>query len=293
MSIVVSVVSFNTKKLLKNCLQSVTQQKFKGLKIVVVDNASKDGSAEMVKKDFPEIELIESNKNLGFGAGHNLVFQKTKADYFLVLNSDTILEAESIEKMVNFMKENPTCGIASCKMKGFDNNLQPNGGDLPFGMALLIWLFNLETFGIKRPSFHRNEPEYYNSAHEVGWVSGGFMFIKKEVISEIGFFNENYFMYFEDVEFCQRAFKKGFLVMINPQVETAHLSGGSLDNPQLRQWTGEYQGLIRFYKDRSGIFAALFIKILIIISTVLRITVFLFLGRKEQAKNYAKVIISL
>lgn len=294
MSVVISIVSFNTKKLLEDCLLSILNQKFKeDVRVWVVDNASGDGSVEMIKKNFPEVRLIESKKNLGFGAGHNLVFKKTKADYFLVLNSDTIIENGAIEKMVDFMKQNPTCGIAGCKIKGFDGNLQPNGGDLPFGWSLLTWLFNLETFGIKSPSFHRSELKYYNSAHEVGWISGSFMLIRKEVINKIGFFNEKYFMYFEDVEFCQRANEGGFSIMINPRVEISHLSGGSLDKPQLRQWTGEYRGLIRFYQDKWGALAAIFIKFLIIISTVLRILAFLSLGQKEQAKTYAKVIASL
>lgn len=294
MSIVISIVEFNTKKLLEDCLQSILGQKFKeNVKIWVVDNASSDGSVEMIKENFPEVKLIESKKNLGFGAGHNIVFKKANADFFLVLNSDTILGDGAIKNMVDFMKENPVCGIAGCKMKGFDNSLQPNGGDLPFGMALFTWLFNLEAFGIKKPAFHRTEPEYYNNAHEVGWISGSFMFVRKEILSKIGVFNEKYFMYFEDVEFCQRAKEGGFSVMINPKAQTAHLSGGSLDKPQLRQWTGEYQGLIRFYRDKSGILAAVFIKFLIIISSILRIISFLCLGKKEQAKTYVKVIASL
>ena len=153
----------------------------------------------------------------------------------MVLNSDTVLEDGAIDKMLIFMKDNPSCGIAGCKMKGFDGNLQPNGGDLPFGMALLVWLFNLETFGIKKPTFHRTETEYYNNTHEVGWVSGSFMSIGKEVLNKIGFFNEKYFMYFEDSEFCHRAKEGGFSVMINPLVETSHLSGGSCDKRQLLQ----------------------------------------------------------
>lgn len=294
MSIVISIVEFNTKKLLEDCLQSILGQKFKeNVKIWVVDNASSDGSVEMIKKNFPEVKLIESNKNLGFGAGHNLVFKKANADFFLVLNSDTILENGAVENMVDFMKKNPSCGIAGCKIKGFDNRLQPNGGDLPFGWSLITWLFNLETFGIKKPNFHRTEPEYYNNAHEVGWISGSFMFVRQEVLSKIGFFNEKYFMYFEDTEFCQRAYERGFSVMINPLVEISHLSGGSLDKPQLRQWTGEYKGLIRFYRDKSGILAAVFIKFLIIISSILRIISFLCLGKKEQAKTYVQVVASL
>lgn len=294
MKVIISIVNYNTKDLTKSCIKSIFNHEGQSeIEVWVVDNASSDGSVQMIRENFPEVNIIESKKNIGFGAGHNLVFKKAKADYFLVLNSDTIIENGAIEKIVDFMKKNLPCGLASCKIKGFDGNLQPNGGDLPFGMALFTWLFNLETFGIKSPSFHRSEPKYYNSAHKVGWISGSFMLIRKEVINKIGFFNEKYFMYFEDVEFCQRAKEGGFSIMINPQVEISHLSGGSLDKPQLRQWTGEYKGLIRFYRDKFGILAALLIKFLVIISTVLRIFAFFCLGQKERAKTYAQVITAL
>lgn len=292
MNVCVSIVSFNTEKLLKDCLRSILRRDWRNnVKIFVLDNASSDESTKMIKEEFPGVNLIENKINTGFGAGHNKVFKKTKADYFLVLNSDTIIDGSVIDDMVDFMEET-NCGIASCKILGFDGKLQPNAGDLPFGLSLISWLFNLEDIGIKS-SFHRNESSYYESVHEVGWVSGNFMMIRDTVFKKIGYFDEVFFMYFEDTDFCFRAKQSEFKIMINPKTYIKHLSGGSLDDPKLRQWSGEYIGLVHFYFKNYGIFAGVSVKLLSYLSILLRIIFFGFLGKPKISLTYGKVIASI
>ena len=293
MDVCISIVNYNTEKLLKGCLQSIISRKWRNnIKINVLDNASSDGSTKMLKEEFPSVNLIENKINAGFGAGHNILFKNAKTDYFLVLNSDTLIQNNSIDNMVDFMEENPGCGIASCKILGFDGKLQPNAGDLPFGISLISWLFNLEIVGIK-DSFHRNEPSFYETAHEVGWVSGNFMMIKDRLIREIGYFDEDYFMYFEDTELCYRVKQGGFKIMINPKTSIKHLSGGSLDDPNFKQWSGEYKGLVHFYFKYFGIFAGVGVKFLSYLSILLRIIFFAF-GRKVNISlTYGKVIASI
>lgn len=290
MKAIISVVNYNTKDLTLNCLETIYNKNWvNSLEVWVVDNASSDDSGTYIKKKFPEVHLIENKKNLGFGKAHNQVFKKAFGDYFFVVNSDCEIEEKVFDEMIQFMSKHSECGLSSCKILGFDGNLQPNGGDLPLGRALFSWLFNLEFLG-RMSSFHRNEPEYYEKAHEVGWVSGNFMVIKKEVLKKIKGFNEDYFMYFEDVEFCFRAKKAGFKVMIYPSVSLKHLSGGSLDDPKFRQWSGEYKGLVIFYKQHFGSLPALFIRILVYLSTILRIIAFFLTGNFRFSYIYGKVI---
>lgn len=291
MKTIVSIVNYNTKELTIKCLRSVFNSDYKDIEVWVVDNSSSDGSVEIFKKKFPGIKLIANNKNLGFGKAHNQVLKKAQGDNFLVLNSDTEVEKETISQMVKFM-DTENCGIASCKVMGFDGKLQPNGGDLPFGLALLGWLFNLEWLGVKS-SFHQNKQEYYQETRSVGWVSGNFMMIESGVIEKVGYFNEAYFMYFEDVEFCYSASKKGFKVMINPKVSIKHLSGGSLDNPHLRQWSGEYKGLILFYSQNFGKLVGFLIQILVYKSILFRMVAFALIGKINYSLTYAKVFANL
>lgn len=291
--VAISIVEYNTSNLLKGCLGSLLDQKWgNDVEVWVVDNASNDDSLEMVKREFPGVHLIESSKNLGFGGGHNLVLKKVPADYYLILNSDTELGDGVVDGMVEFMERNPDCGITSCKVVGFDGKLQPNGGDLPFGWALFSWLFNLESVGIKT-SFHRNDKKYYDFAHKVGWVSGNFMMVKRKVFDKIGYFNENYFMYFEDVDFCYRAEKAGFSVMINPGVNIKHLSGGSLDDPKFRQWSGEMIGLVKFYRQQFGKPVGFLVKIMVYVSLFLRLIAFAIIGKLSYSYYYAKVIVKI
>lgn len=291
MTITISVVSFNSSKLIRDCLSSLLKFKYQNkVQIVVVDNASSDDSAEVIKRQFPQVKLIQSKKNLGFAGGHNLVLKNLKSDFCLILNPDTKVSENVIDPMVKFMGQYPQCGVASCKVLNFNGSLQPNGGDLPNLVSIFSWLFNLDILNLS--SLHRNEESYYQRFHPVGWVSGNFMMIRKEVISKIGPLNEEYFMYFEDIDYCFKATNAGFKVMINPEISIKHLSGGSLDQPKLRQWTGEFKGLIHFYQKQNFLLG-LTVKLLVYLATVLRMVLFFITGKFKISLTYAKVIISL
>ena len=293
MDLAISIINYKTKDLSEKCIKSILEKKWKiNYQIWLVDNASNDGSLEYLKENFPKVNFIKSNNNLGFAGGHNLALKKIKnSRYIAILNSDTEVTGEVLDGMVKFLDENEKIGVASCKVLGFDRALQPNGGDLPLGFALINWLFNLDFPNF--PNFHRNEQSYYEREHEVGWVSGNFMVINRKVIESIGLFDDKYFMYFEDADFCFRAKKKGFSVWINPKYSIKHLSGGSLDDPKFRQWSGEYKGLIYFYKKNFGIFESLVVKLLIYVSTIFRMIAFALTGRLSYAKTYGKVLASL
>lgn len=291
--VVISVVSFNTKNYLESCIKDLKSQKTDAhLEIWVLDNNSEDGSSDMVAEKFPEVELIRSDKNLGFAKGQNEILEKAKGDYYLLVNPDTQIPEDAIEKMVNFSEDHPGCGILGPKLAGFDGKINQNGGDLPVDLALLSWLFNLEFFGIKT-NFHRKDPRYYEKPREAGWVGGTFMLIKREVLEQAGFFNPGYFMYVEDVDLCYRVKQKGFKIMINPEVEVKHKSGASSKDPKFYQWKNEFQNLILFYRENIGIFPSIVLTFLIYISTFLRMVVFALLGKGEISLSYAKIIASL
>jgi GT2 family glycosyltransferase len=293
MDVSVSLISYNTKELLKKSLSTLRKiNKSEPIDIWVFDNASVDGSAQMVESEFPEVHLIKNPENLGFGRAQNLLLRKIKTEYTLILNPDTELPVDSISKMKIFMDQNPKCGISSGKLVSLNGRLQSNGGDLPVGLSLITWLFNLEFLG-DLPSFHRQDKDYYETNREVGWVGGTFMFVRSEVVKRVGLFNEDYFMYFEDVELCSKVRELGSSILINPEVEVKHHSGASSKNPQFFQWKGEFVGLIKFYNHKFGSLAGLLIRLIVYISIVLRILAFTIIGRREVAINYAKVLFSI
>lgn len=288
--IAVSIVSYNTSSLLKKLLENLYSQKNIKPEIWVVDNNSEDNSVEMIKKNFPKVNLIESKENLGFSKGHNLALKKIKEPLILILNPDTKLEASSLYKMVDFMKSNPEVGISSSKIRDAKGNLTSNGGDLPFGIALLSWLFNFDIAGV--PSFHRHDDDFY-AQDSVGWVSGAFMMVRKETLEKVEYFNEDYFMYFEDVELCYKAKKSGFRVAINTNTETIHLSGASSKNPRYIQWTGEMKNLIKFSYKNFGSFYGIYVNTLVRLALMMRVIAFALLGKLDYSGIYLKVMTNL
>lgn len=293
MSIAVSIVSFNTKDLLNNCLKNLTSQKTEEkVNIWVLDNDSDDGSAQMVQQNFPDVNLIKGAKNFGFAKGQNQILEKIKDEYVLLLNPDTEFEKNAIDAAVSFMEKNPDCIVASCKLTDFDGNLESNGGDFPFGRALFTWLFNLEFLG-KFQNFHRSDSEYYEKTHEVDWVGGTFMIIRTEIFKTIGFLNEDFFMYFEDVEFCYRVKKSGGKIMIYPEISVKHKSGSSSKNPRFIQWKGEFEGLIKFYNKQTGFIGAVYVRVLIYLAIILRIAVFFVTGAFNKSAIYTKVMLNI
>jgi len=289
--IAVSIVSYNTSELLQKLLKNLYSQKnLDGLEVFVVDNNSSDDSVEMIKTNFPKVNLIESKENSGFAKGQNLALKKINAPLTLILNPDTDFDSDTLFMMEEFMRNNPEISIASCKIKGSGGGLGSNGGDLPFGFALLSWLFNFDIKGL--PSFHRYDKDFYGSKN-VGWVGGTFMMVRKEVFEKVGYFNEDYFMYFEDVEFCYKAGKAGFKIGFNPDVSISHISGASSKNPRLNQWRGEMEGLIKFSYKNFGFIYGLVVGILVRIALTLRVIAFALLGKLDYSGIYIKVLRSI
>lgn len=297
MDLSIIIVNFNTKQLLSDCLSSIFKQDLKEkFRVVVVDNASSDESVDMVKREFPQVEVIESHKNLGFAGGNNLGLKKFESKYYLLLNSDTIVPAGSLGSLVNFM-DNSDFGVGSCKLRTRDGSLQPNAGDLPFGLPLIFWLSGLDDIlpkiGESLPSFHRKFKSFYQGEKEVGWVSGSVMIIKKEVVEKIGGLDEGIFMYCEDTDYCIRARKAGFKVGWTDKAEIIHLGGGSSKDPKLVQWVGEFKGLVYIYKKHLGILAGFILKIFILMFTIVRMAAFFIVGKFSVSITYAKLLFSI
>lgn len=294
MNILVSLINYNSRDHILNCLKDIYDQETEhSFHVVVFDNNSPDHSADEIKKEFPKIELIKHDKNLGFGKAHNLVAKKVeKYDAMLLVNPDTRFGKNTFEGLFSFLEKNTRTGIVSGKIVKADGGLDSNGGNFPFGFALISWLFNFESLGFKQ-NFHRTDESYYENSREVDWVGGTFMLIRKEVIEKIGLFDDDFFMYFEDVDLCIRTKKAGFSVKINPEVAIMHMSGASSENPRLFQWSNEYKNLLLFYEKNIGFLSSLFVRMLVYISIVLRIIAFGLLGKIATAKTYVQVIKSL
>jgi N-acetylglucosaminyl-diphospho-decaprenol L-rhamnosyltransferase len=224
------IVSYNTRTILRECLRRVNQYRQDlDFETLVVDNASADGSPEMVRNEFPETTLIISKKNLGFAGGNNLGLKAASGRYILLLNSDAYLTPGVLQSTIRFMDETPRCGILGVKLIGEDGAMQPSARMLP-----TPWLKFLVLSGIAA-RFTNSKllggPDYtwwpHDTPREVGWVPGAYFLIRRELIDTVGFMDERYFLYFEETDYCLQAGRSGWRVMIYPRVSVIHLGGES------------------------------------------------------------------
>jgi hypothetical protein len=224
------IVNYNSKEFLKNCLESIKNSQLNGLKIetIVVDNGSKDKSCELVSKKFPWAILLRNKKNAGFSKGNNLGLNKAKGKYFLLLNPDTILSPKTLKVMVDFIADNPQVGISTCRLELEDGNLDwASHRGFPTPWASFTYFTKLDQLfsNLKLFSQYHLGFKDLHSIHEIDSPAGAFFLINKQVINDIGLFDEDFFLYGEDLDFAYRAKKKGWKVIYNPFTSATHYKG--------------------------------------------------------------------
>jgi GT2 family glycosyltransferase len=233
----VSIVSYNSKSVIRNCIESIISSTTDlNTQIIIVDNASVDGTAEHVKEHFPGIKLIENSENVGFGTAHNQAFRYSKGRYFLILNPDTILFPEAIHQMAAFMDSHDRAGAAGCKIWWDDekNFIFPDQKIHSIKTALLHFTPFCRYF--PNSSFTRN---YWRSAYllwsakepiKVEGITGGIMMIRSEVFESVGSFDENFFLFFEEHDLLRRVKAAGWEIYYLPNAEIQHFFEESCRN---------------------------------------------------------------
>lgn len=233
--ITIIIISFNTKKLLDGCLSSVYKSLFlsnlqKISEVIVIDNASTDGSSGMVEKKYPAVLLIKNRENEGFGKANNRGIKISKGEYVMLLNSDTIIEHDSIYKMWHFLKNNQYLDIIGPKILNSGGSLQYSAGFFPTLLNIFCWMFLIDDLPlIKRlfKSYHISSASFYSGYHEVDWLTGACLFVKKSILPGLFPFDEHIFMYGEEVDLCYQIKNSGGRVAYYPNAQIIHLKGRS------------------------------------------------------------------
>jgi hypothetical protein len=238
--IFVIIPNFNGKNTLLKCLQSVNASGYSNLEIVVVDNDSKDGSLEEVKKYLTRAHFIKNEKNLGFATAVNIGIRfslEKMADYVFLLNNDAEIENETLQKLVDEMEKDMKTGIGSPLI------FKKQNGKIWFAGGKINW------WKMRTEHYFTNLSQ---NSYETKHVTGCSMMIKKEVFKEIGLFNQNYFLYYEDADFCLRARKAGYKIMIFPKAIVYHLEKSD-ENKENKVYWLVISGLI-FFKNNTPAF---------------------------------------
>jgi GT2 family glycosyltransferase len=224
------IVSFNTREVLRESLQSVERERGDlRIEIFVVDNQSRDGSVEMVRAEFPQVEVLASDVNLGFGAANNLALAKAQGRYVVLLNSDAFLCPNSLALAVQHMDRDPHAGLAGGRLVGRDHSLQPSARMFPSILSDLLVLTGLAHEFPKSRFFGRFDRTWADPLEpaEVDWVPGAFSIIRTEALDKVGYFDPDFFLYSEEVDLCLRIQNAGYKIMYWPDIVVIHIGGES------------------------------------------------------------------
>jgi len=250
LEVTVTICSWNTREDLRVCLASLEAIRGEaGFEVIVVDNNSADQSAEMVEEEFSWVRLEKMMRNLGFAGGHNHAISIRSAPHALPLNSDTIVHPGALRKLLDFASAHEGYGMIGPKLLNPDGSLQYSCRRFPNPVAAL---FRNTPVGRLFPN-NRFTREYlmqdwdHTKPREVDWVSGAAFFVRKEVIEKVGVFDETYFMFCEDVDWCFRAWKSGFKVVYYPEAVITHAIGRSTDKAPNRMIGRFHRSMFRFY----------------------------------------------
>jgi len=281
------IVNWNTKDLLRQCLHSLYNETQKiSFEVFVVDNASTDGSLEMLEQEFPKVNLIRNIENLGFAKANNQAIRHSKGRYILLLNPDTLILDNALAKMVNFMDVHPKLGAVGCKILKID-------GTVDFRCARRFPTLATEFFektGLsKKFSNNRLFGSYlisywgHGDSREVNLLTGACMMIRREAIEQVGLLDEDFFMYGEDVEWCYRIQKAGWKVFYYSDAEIIHLGGQSSESVKVEMSIEALKSMNLFFKKRYGPIYAWTHRSLILLITLAK--ELLFLGAFLATRN--------
>ncbi len=237
MKLTIIIVNWNTRDLLKNCVSSIIQSMNScDVKIIVVDNNSKDGSREMISLNFPEVSVINSGDNIGFGRANNLGISFAETPLIMVLNPDTLVMEDTLERMIEFMETNPEVGALGCKIKYAPDQTSSIGSEGDVHTLGLQWfpspfteLLRILFLTDKSIKLLKNFLPYKNP-HESGYISklyGTCIMTRREVLDQVGNFDERFFMYGEDVDLCKRIIDGGWKIYYLSEAEIIHLVAGA------------------------------------------------------------------
>jgi len=240
----VIIVAWNVRQLLHDCLKSVYEKtRDVDFEVIYVDNASEDGSVEMVKEQFAEVRIIENDKNKGFIKANNQGIEIAQGRYVLLLNSDTILLDNAIAKTVRFADANPDAAVFGCKVLNPDRTIQRTCFMYPSVLNMFLAATYLYKIFPKSRFFGREHMTWwgFDEARQVETICGCFSLVRKEAIDQVGLMDERYFVYGDDPDWCYRFKKAAWKVMFTPDGRIIHY-GGQTTSQKARAFRLQLEG---------------------------------------------------
>jgi len=287
MDLSIIIVNYNTSYLLHKCIASIIDNnedliQASNLEIILIDNGSTDNSKEFVSKEFPNIKIITNNTNLGFGKANNQGINKAKGEYVLLLNTDTFVEPGAIQNLLRFAKTLTKPCFIGGKLFNENGTSQPSCGPFYHLLTVFQMLFlKGDKIGLTRFSPQKTV--------ETDWVSGACLLGKKLDFEKVGMFDENIFMYMDEIDFLYRAKQKGFKVIFYPEAHFIHLGSASSEgnrDPVLNI----YRGLVYFYYKHHSAWLRFLLLFMLKLKALIALSVGYFTNNHYLKSTYSKAI---
>ncbi len=284
MDLSIIIPSYNTKDLLVRCLDSIFQTlrnvQF-SYEVIVVDNASKDGTKEMLNKKYPQVIKLFNKENVGYGKANNQGIHKAMGTYILLLNSDIQVRSGAIEKLLIFITSHPKA-FAGGKLLNEDHSPQASCGPMYSLPVVALMLFGKgDDLGITRCSPRQDR--------EVDWVSGACLIGERQSFFDAGLFDEGIFMYMEEIDLLYRAKKKGYTIHFVADAEFIH-TGAASSGTRRMPVVNIYRGLLYFYRKHRSIIEQRVLVLLLIMKAWIAMSIARVTGDKEFAGTYEEAI---
>ncbi len=269
------IVSWNVRELLRDCLASIDANRAGlALDVIVVDGASHDGSADMVREAFPWVRLVACDENVGFPRGNNIGMEMALGRDVLLLNPDTVVLDDALAKMVTFLNANPDVGAVGCQLLYPDGRIQSSRRRFPSVMTGLFESTWLQPLAPKRVL-----ADYYvedladDETGDVDWVMGACIMVPHRVLDEVGGMDEDYFMYSEELDWCRRIRDAGYRVVYLPTAQVVHVEGASSEQAVTARHVNFQRAKLRYFRKYHGRDAAFFLRVVLLLNYLIQIGV--------------------
>ncbi len=266
----VIIVNWNTQDLLRQCLSSIYDT-IEGLdlEVIVVDNASQDDSVAMVKRDFPQVRLIENDENVGFTKANNQAMAVSEGHYILLLNSDAVILPGAIEVMIALAESHPHSGLVGAQLLNPDGSFQASYTDFPTLWREFLILSKLGKL-LHGRHYPRHGPDETKGPRQVDYVEGACLLVRRQAFQETRGFDEDFFMYAEEVDWCYRLQQAGWEVWYTPQARIIHHRGASSRKKRVSAEAQLYRSRVMFFRKHYGPCPAKALKVMIMGLTLIK-----------------------
>lgn len=251
------IINWNVRDLLRRCLESIFASRLPGLEVIVVDNASSDGSLDMLRTEFSHVTLIANTENRGFPAGNNQGLAAARGHFVMALNPDTEIVGDALRRVAVYLEAHPEVGALGPQLLNPDGSVQSSRRRFPTFVTALFestWLQGVAPRGVLRRYHMGDVPD--DTVHEVDWVTGASIAVRHEVLETVGGFDEGFFMYSEELDWCRRIRAAGWKIVYLPEAQVIHHVGKSSEQAVAARHIHFQTSKVRYFRKYHGRLAA-------------------------------------